>query len=224
MRDELNLIQKLHKATIRDYVKRVTDNKIQAMETARKFEFDYWDGERRYGFGGYKYIPGHWAEMAKSLIEKYSLSNSSKILDIGCGKGFLLYELQLLLPNIEVWGIDVSHYALTNMHPEIKGNFFNQDARNKLSFEDNFFDLCISINTFHNFELPEVVLAISEMQRLAKEKYLVVEAYRNLEEFFNLQCWALTAPTLIQPREWKWLFELAKYNGDFEFIYFESAK
>jgi ubiquinone/menaquinone biosynthesis C-methylase UbiE len=202
----------------------MTDNKIEAMGTARKFDFDYWDGERRYGFGGYKYISGHWTEMAKSLIERYSLSNSSKILDIGCGKGYLLYELQLILPNIEIWGIDISRYALENMHPEIKGTFYNQDARKKLIFENNSFDLCISINTLHNFDLPEVVLALSEMQRLAKEKYLVVEAYRNLDEFFNLQCWALTAPTLIQPREWKWLFEIAKYDGDFEFIYFESLQ
>lgn len=221
MKNELNLIQKLHKSTSRDYLKRMTDNKIEAMGTARKFDFDYWDGERRYGFGGYKYISGHWSEMARSLIERYSLSSSSKILDIGCGKGFLLYELQLLLPNIELWGIDISRYALEHMHPEIKGTFFNQDARKNIAFENNSFDLCISINTFHNFDLPEVVLALSEMQRVAREKYLVVEAYRNLQEFFNLQCWALTAPTLIQPREWKWLFELARYDGDFEFIYFE---
>lgn len=196
------------------------DNKVEAMEVARNFDFDYWDGERRYGFGGYKYLPGRWAEMAKALIDTYSLNNSSKILDIGCGKGYLLYELSQLLPGLKIWGIDISRYAINNLHPDLKGEFSVHDARTTLTFVDNSFDLCVSINTFHNFCLPEIVLALSEMQRLAKDKYLVVEAHRNLEEFFNLQCWALTANTLIQPIEWKWLFELANYDGDFEFIYF----
>ena len=94
----LNLIQELHKSTKRDYIGRMLDEKVQCMSVARKFDFDYWDGQRRYGFGGYKYIPGRWKGMAQNLIDRYGLTNSSSILDVGCGKGFLLYEIQLLLP------------------------------------------------------------------------------------------------------------------------------
>jgi ubiquinone/menaquinone biosynthesis C-methylase UbiE len=221
MQKQLNLIQELHKSTKRNYLHRMNDSKVDAMEIARKFQYEYWDGDRRYGFGGYRYIPDRWKHMAKNLIDIYSLTNTSKILDIGCGKGFLLYELQRLIPEIEICGLDISKYALENAHPEFKGKLLEVDARLPLPFDDKFFDLTISINTIHNFNLPDVVNVLSEMQRVGKQQYLVVEAYRNLTEFFNLQCWALTAPTLIMSEEWIWLFSLAKYFGDYEFIFFE---
>ena len=221
MKKQLNLIQELHKSTKRNYLHRMNDNKVEAMEIARKFQYEYWDGDRRYGFGGYRYIPDRWKHMAKNLIDIYSLTNTSKILDVGCGKSFLLYELQRLLPEIEICGIDISKYALENAHPEFKGKLLEVDARLPLPFNDKFFDLTISINTIHNFNLPDVVNVLSEMQRVGKQQYLVVEAYRNLTEFFNLQCWALTAPTLIMSEEWIWLFSLAEYFGDYEFIFFE---
>lgn len=221
MPTKLDLIQSLHKVTSRNYIERMVNDKIACMEIARKFDFDYWDGERKYGFGGYKYQPGRWKKMALDLIKIYSLTNDSKMLDVGCGKSFLLYEIQLILPGIQIIGIDISKYALENCHPEFKGKLIQHDARHKLPFNDLEFDLVISINTLHNFFLPELVFSLSELERVGKQKYLVVEAYRNLTEFFNVQCWALTAPTLITPDEWLWLFEISKYSGDFEFIYFE---
>lgn len=218
---KLNLIQELHKSTKRDYIGRMLDEKVQCMSVARKFDFDYWDGQRRYGFGGYKYIPGRWKGMAQNLIDRYGLTNSSSILDVGCGKGFLLYEIQLLLPEIKIVGVDISKYAIENCHESLKAHFFVQDCRKKLEFPDKYFDLVISINTLHNFELPSVVEALTEIQRLGINSYVVVEAYETLTQFFNLQCWALTAPTLITPKEWEWLFDTAGFNGDFEYIFFD---
>ena len=221
VRNKLDLIQVLHKSSQRNYIERMTNNKISCMDIARKFDFDYWDGDRKYGFGGYRYQPGRWKKMAEDLISIYNLNNDSRILDVGCGKSFLLYEIQLLLPEIQIIGLDISKYALENSHPEFKGKLIEHDARTKLPFNDLEFDLVISVNTLHNFYLPQLVVALSEMERVAKHKYLVVEAYRNLTEFFNVQCWALTAPTLITPDEWEWLFNLSGYLGDYEFIYFE---
>ena len=221
MRNKLDLIQVLHKSSARNYIERMTNDKIGCMEIARKFDFDYWDGDRKYGFGGYRYQPGRWKKMAEDLIAIYQLNNDSKILDVGCGKSFLLYEIQLILPGLQITGLDISKYALENSHPEFKGKLIEHDARTKLPFNDLEFDLVISINTLHNFYLPKLVFALSELERVAINKYLVVEAYRNLTEFFNVQCWALTAPTLITPEEWLWLFEVSGYRGDYEFIHFE---
>ena len=213
-------IQKLHSSTSRDYLSRMNDNKVEAMTKARQYGFEYWDGQRRYGYGGYKYIKGRWRDFAKSLIEDYKLTNSSKILDIGMGKGYLLYEIQTLLPEIQLYGLDISSYAIQNKHPDLKGNFKVQPA-SKLEFEDGFFDLVFSLNTLHNLKLKECLLALSEMARVGKSQYLVVESFRNERELFNLQCWALTANLLLSVEDWLELFNLAGYKGDYKWIFFE---
>jgi SAM-dependent methyltransferase len=220
MRKEVDFIQDIHLSTKRDYLARVLDEKVRCMEIARTFGEDYWDGERRYGFGGYRYLPGRWTSLALKLIEEFSLSSNSKILDLGCGKGFLLYELQLLLPGIQLTALDISDYALENFHPELIARKMRFDCRENLPFQDLEFDLVLSINTLHNFSIDSVVNSVREIGRVGKSSYIVVESYRNLEEFFNLQCWALTAPTIITPEEWNWLFDLARFDGVFEFIYF----
>jgi len=199
----------------------MNDDKVHCMEIAKLYAQDYWDGDRRYGYGGYKYIPGRWKKVAEDLIEHYELDNSSKILDIGCGKGFLLYEIQLLLPKLEIYGCDISEYALANLHPNLKGNFFNHPAQKVFNYPDNFFSLTISMATFHNLSLNELPIALKELGRLGKKNYLMVESFRNDLEFFNLECWALTAQSLLSTEEWKWCFKHFGYSGDYEFIFFE---
>ena len=94
----INIVSKLHQSTKRDYLKRMIDEKVECMKIAKKYEKEYWDGDRRYGYGGYKYIPGRWKSVAEMLIKNYNLNNNSSVLDVGCGKAFLLYEMKLLLP------------------------------------------------------------------------------------------------------------------------------
>lgn len=215
-----NFITPKHKKVKRNYIKRMISKKIQCMKIAKKYSFNYWDGDRKYGYGGFKYIPGYNSALAKNIIKSYNLNNNSKVLDIGCGKGFLMYELKKKLKNIDIVGIDISKYAKKNTLKEIKSNIQIYDARKKLKFKDNFFDLVISINTLHNFKIDEVNLSLSEMERVGKSKFICVESYRNELEQFNLQCWALTAETLIDTTSWKWLFNNSGYTGDYEFIFF----
>ena len=100
MKKLVKIVTKVHLSTKRNYKERMFNNKILSMQKARKFEYDYWDGDRNHGYGGYKYIPGKWTEVAKKLIKLYKLNEKSKVLDVGCGKGFLLYEIKKLIPKI----------------------------------------------------------------------------------------------------------------------------
>lgn len=199
----------------------MNDNKIKCMKISKKYGFEYWDGHRKYGYGGYKYIPGYHTELAKKIIRNYKLDNNSKILDIGCGKGYLLFEIKKLLKDIKITGVDISKYAKLNSKKEIKKNILLLDARKKLNFSDKDFDLVISINTLHNFSIRDVKLCLSEIERVGKSKFICVKSFRNEKEQFNLQCWALTAETIIDVRSWKWLFAKSNYSGDYEFIFFK---
>jgi SAM-dependent methyltransferase len=221
VKNEFQLVTSLHKSTNRNYLARMNDSKAEAMVVAKNYGPEYWDGDRRFGYGGYRYIPGRWEPVARKLIEIYKLSAGSRILDVGCGKSFLLYELQLLLPELELYGFDISQYAIDNSPEDLKANIFIHRAQDKFPFEDKFFDLVISLGTLHNLHIYELEVAISEIQRVGKSGYIMVESYRNELEMFNLECWALTAETLKDVDEWKWIFNLFGYTGDYEFIFFE---
>jgi sporadic carbohydrate cluster protein (TIGR04323 family) len=216
-----NFVTPKHLNTKRDYLQRMNNSKVKCMRIAKKYEYDYWDGDRKYGYGGYKYIYGYHSILAKKIIKDYSLNNNSKVLDLGCGKGFLLYEIKKILSNIKVVGIDVSKYAKSTSKKEISRFIKNKDLKKKINYENNSFDLVISINTLHNLKLEYVAQCLKEIERIGKSKFICVESYRNENEQFNLQCWALTAETIIDVNSWKWLFKNVGYTGDYEFIYFK---
>ena len=144
MKNELQLVTSLHQATKRDYLGRMNDSKVEAMVIAKKYDAEYWDGDRRFGYGGYKYMPGRWAGVAQKLI-----------------------------------------------------------------------------GTLHNLHIFELEVAVAEIERVGKHGYIMVESFRNELEMFNLECWALTAKSLMDVDEWKWAYSRFGYTGDFEFIYFE---
>ena len=213
----LNLVTPLHEQTKRDYKERLLDNKVEAMVEARKFEENYWDGPRRYGYGGYKY-DGRWAAVAQRLVDRYGLDSSSSVLDIGCGKGFLLYEIQKLVPGIYLEGIERSQYAIANKHPDLQATIINGRAEN-ITYAGNF-TLALSLGTFHNLTLRDLHQALPTIQNAARHKYIMVESFRDEREWFNLTAWCLTAETLMRPEDWEFLFKQTGYTGDWEFIFF----
>jgi ubiquinone/menaquinone biosynthesis C-methylase UbiE len=217
----LQIVTPLHKATKRDYLARMVDDKVHCMLKAKEYEFDYWDGDRRYGYGGYKYMAGRWKPVAEALIKTYGLKTGSKVLDVGCGKAFLMYEMQLLIPELQLTGFDISQYGLTHRHPDFKGKLFRHRAQEVYPFADKEFDLVISLGCLHNLHVYELQTALVEIQRVGKRGYIMLESYRNELEMFNLECWALTAESLFDKEEWIWLYNHFGYTGDYEFIYFE---
>jgi len=219
----LNLITENHRAMARDYLGRVTDvdyPKHKAAELAKKWGFDYWDGDRRICYGGYHYRPGYWSRVAKLLIETYELTSDSKILEVGCGKGFLLYEITRHLPGINIQGIDISIYAIENSKEEIRQKLLYGSA-SLLPFEDMQFDLCFSINTLHNLYNFELFKALREIVRVSRESFVCVESYMTELQKANLLYWQVTCESFFTPAEWKWFFELSGYDRDYEFIYFD---
>ena len=155
------------------------------------------------------------------MIEHFGLTNKSRILDVGCGKAYLLYELKKLLPQLEISGFDISAFGLSKAKDSIREHLFIHSADQPFPFDANEFDLGISLGCLHNLALPGLEIALSELNRVTKQAYIMVESYRNIEELFNLQCWALTAETFFSQDEWKWVFDHFSYKGDYEFIYFE---
>ena len=217
----LDLVQKLHNSTKRDYLARMLDDKVHCMTEARKFEFAYWDGDRRFGYGGYTYQPGRWKPVAEALIERYGLKPGDRILDLGCGKGYILYEMQRLMPGLILVGWDRSAWAVKHPHPEFRGTLLQVPMQDLGIALDNSFELVISLGALHNLTIKELASVLPEIERVGRDAYVMVESFRTEQELFNLQCWCLTAETLIRPEDWEYLFEHYGYTGDHEFIYFD---
>jgi len=217
----VNIATSLHESSKREYLARMVDDKVNCMKIAKQYDKDYWDGNRRYGYGGYTYMPGRWKPVAEALIQKYNLNNASSVLDVACGKAYLLYEMKLLLPGLRVAGFDISKYGLADSKEEVKDSLFIHSAKDPYPFEDNEFDLVISLGCFHNLRIFELESALAETQRVGKQGYVMLESYRNDLEQFNLQCWALTCESFFDHEEWPWIYKHFGYTGDYEFIYFE---
>jgi protein-L-isoaspartate(D-aspartate) O-methyltransferase len=220
----IDFLSVIHKSTKRDYLARVNDlefPKAKAAALAKKWDYDYWDGDRRICYGGYRYMEGRWAPVAQAMVERYGIKPGDRILDVGCGKGFQLFEFTKLVPGVEVYGIDISPYAIEHGKEEIKDRLQVGSATD-LPFPDDYFDYVFSITTLHNLHNYNLDKAMREIERVGKKnKYICVESYRNEEEKANLLYWQVTCEAFCTPEEWEWWFRTTGYTGDHSFIYFE---
>jgi ubiquinone/menaquinone biosynthesis C-methylase UbiE len=211
---EIDLLSRYPK-TSRNLDQRVETKTPESRAIARKFGFDYFDGKREHGYGGFAYHPRFWTEVIQDLISTYNLTSASSVLDIGCAKGFFLYDLAKALPGIKFSGVDISEYALKNSLEEVRDNLLLGNATS-LDFPDGSFDLVISINTIHNLNRGDCKKALAEIQRVSKKHaFITVDAYRDEEEKERMEAWNLTALTMMSTDEWKEFFKEAGYKGDF---------
>lgn len=192
--------------------KRVETRRI---EIARQFGQAYFDGDRLFGYGGYSYHPRFWTDTVERFRDHYKLAEDASVLDVGCAKGFMLYDFKKLMPRLNVAGIDISSYACAHSMPEIKPFLSVGDAK-KLPFADGSFDLVISINTVHNLLPDECRQALREIQRVTRRHaFISVDAWKTEEEKKRLLDWNITALTAMHADDWKKLFEDVGYRGDY---------
>lgn len=210
---EIDLLANYPKAK-RNVEERGQEKTEEDRRIGRQFGREYFDGDRRYGYGGYKYNPRFWQPVIPTFQAHYGLNKYSKILDVGSGKGFMLHDFRELIPGINVRGIDISSYAIENTIEDIKPYVWKGNAK-ALPFPDKSFDLVIAINTIHNLGLEECKQALRELQRVANRAFLTVDAYRTPEEKIRMDAWNLTALTYMHVDEWKALFNEVGYTGDY---------
>jgi len=185
---------------------------------AKKFGQHYFDGPRRLGLGGYYYNPKYFTNVVRDFIEQYKLKSDAKILDVGCGKGFMMKDFKDALPGAEIYGIDISEYCYENAMVEVKDNI-KIGSCDDLPYPDHYFDLVISIATIHNLDKEGVKKSLLEMMRVGNGKYYIkVNGYRNESERNRLERWNLVANTILPIEEWKMLFDEVGYNGDYSFF------
>lgn len=210
---EINLLDS-HPKTNRDYDKRALEKTPEIIRIAKQFGKDFFDGDRKCGYGGYVY-DGRWKTVVRRMKEFYHLPETAAILDIGCGKGFMLHDFKELMPDCAVAGIDVSAYAIENAMPSVKP-FLEIASAERLPYPDKAFDLVISVNSIHNLPIDLLKTALREVQRVCRgNSYITVDAWRNEQERQNLYKWVLTAETMMHVDDWKKLFDEVGFAGDY---------
>ena len=214
MGKEIDLLINYPKAK-RDLTKRLENKTEEVRNIARKFDKEFFDGDRKFGYGGFSYNPRYWSKVVEDFTDHYNLNEKSKILDVGCAKGFMLLDFNKLNPKFELHGIDISDYAIKNAVPEVKEKLKVANATS-LPYDDNYFDLVISINTIHNLERDDCSIALKEISRVSKNNsFITVDAYNNDEEKERMYAWNLTAKTIMSVDEWKNFFKKNNYEGDY---------
>lgn len=178
---------------------------------------EFYDGDRNYGYGGLKY-DGRWVPIAKNIIDEYKLSSGSKVLQIGSDKGFLLNDLALQLPGLEVHGLEVSAYAIENTLDSVKPNIKKGSFR-ELPFELSEFDLVIAIGAVYTLNLEDAISCLREIDRVSKGRaFITLGSYETEEEYWLFKAWSLLGCTILKPDEWRQVLEHAGYRGDYTFV------
>lgn len=214
MGKEIDLLVNYPK-TKRNLEERAAEKSEADRSIARQFGKDFFDGDRRHGYGGFNYIPKFWQPVVPTFQEYWKLNSQSSLLDVGCGKGFMLHDVKEAIPGISIAGVDIASYAIENAMVDVKP-FLKISNAIKLPYPDKSFDVVISINTVHNLERNECAIALQEIERVSRGKsFITVDAYRNDIEKERMYAWNLTAKTIMSVDEWILFFNEVGYTGDY---------
>ena len=214
MGKEIDLLVNYPKSK-RDLQERANNKSEIDRKIAREFGKDFFDGDRKHGYGGFSYNPKYWSNVVPTFKKHWNLDSSNSLLDVGCAKGFMLYDFKKIIKGLKFRGVDISNYAIENALDEVKEFLDVGDAKN-LNFSDNEFDYVISINTIHNLDIDNCIKALKEISRVSKKgSFVTVDAYRNEDEKKRMYEWNLTAKTILSIQDWKKLFKEINFDGDY---------
>ena len=211
---EINLMENYPQSK-RDISGRLTSKTEEDKCIAQKFGREFFDGSRNHGYGGFSYDSRFWQPVIPTFQKYWNLKNGDSLLDIGCAKGFMLYDLKQLVPGIKVYGVDISEYAINNTKREVRKYCQVSNATN-LPFDNQSIDVSISITTLHNLQEKDLALALLEIERVTKRgSFITLDAYRDNKEKERMEAWNLTAKTVMHVDEWKVFFSDIGYTGDY---------
>lgn len=214
MGKEIDLLENYPKAK-RNLEARAAEKTDADRAIARKFGREFFDGDRKHGYGGFYYAPRFWQPVIPAFKDHWGLDKDCSVLDVGCAKGFMLHDMLELIPGITVAGIDISEYAIAEALPDVRP-FVSVGNATNLPFPDDAFDVVISINTIHNLDHSECAQALREIERVSRGKsFVTVDAYRDPEEQARMEAWNLTAKTIMSVDDWVAFFKDAGYTGDY---------
>lgn len=199
----------------RDVTERGAEKTDEDRAIARQFGREFFDGDRRHGYGGFGYAPRFWQPVIPTFQAYFGLSADRSVLDVGCAKGFMLHDLAEAIPGITVAGVDVSAYAVENAIEDMRPHVQAADAI-ALPFANDSFDVVISINTVHNLARMDCASALQEIERVSRGgAFVTVDAYRTDDEKDRMLNWNLTAQTIMHVDEWISFFDEVGYTGDY---------
>ncbi len=211
---EIDLLKNYPKSS-RDISGRLVSKTTEDRIIAQRFDKEFFDGSRNHGYGGFSYDPRFWEPVVPTFQKHWNLKENDSVLDVGCAKGFMLYDLQKLIPGLEVYGVDISKYAIENVKKEVK-EYCKVSNATELPFDDKSIDVCISVTTLHNLEEKDLIKALLEIERITKRgSFITVDAYRNEKEKERMDAWNLTAKTVMHVDKWKQFFNDTGYTGNY---------
>jgi SAM-dependent methyltransferase len=211
---EIDLLKNYPKSP-RDISGRLVSKTIEDKIIAQRFDKEFFDGSRNHGYGGFSYDSRFWEPVVPTFQKHWDLKENDSVLDVGCAKGFMLYDLQKLIPGLEVYGVDISEYAIANVKKGVK-EFCRVANAVDLPYDDSSIDVVISITTLHNLEEKDLKTALLEIERVKKRgSFITLDAYRDNEEKERMEAWNLTAKTVMHVNQWKEFFSDIGYTGDY---------
>jgi SAM-dependent methyltransferase len=211
---EINLMENYPQSK-RDVSGRLATKTEADRRIARQFGKEFFDGSRNHGYGGFSYDPRFWEPVVPTFQKHWNLKENDSVLDVGCAKGFMLYDLKESIPDLKVNGVDISKYAIANTKKEIS-RFCQVANAISLPYDDSSIDVVISVNTLHNLNESDIKMALLEVERVKKRgSFITLDAYRNDEEKERMEAWNLTAKTVMHVNQWKEFFNDIGYTGDY---------
>ena len=187
---------------------------------ANNFGYDYYDGDRENGYGGFKY-DGRWKKFLIKIIKKYKLNKNSRVLDISAKKGFFMHDLTLLVPGIKVYGVEDHKYPIITSMKSVKENIKFVKSYCDIDYKADFFDFVHAHNAIYRYSFKDLIKIIKIISKISKKAHITIPAYNNNKERLKFLDWSLHGTILFKKKEWRQLFKELGYDGDY---YFSGAK
>lgn len=198
--------------------KLITPRTIKNRLVASELGSEYYDGDRANGYGGF-HDTGRWMTVWPKIIERYGLSNESRVLEVGCKKGFALSDYNKLIPSGKILGVESHRYPIECASPKTRWSIIQADYFD-LPFGDDTFDFVLGFSSIYMLTLRDVCRGLREINRVLTNKssaLITVGAYESARDRQLFNDWTLIGSTVLSTEEWLEVFRYCDYQGDYFF-------